>query len=142
MNPSTMKRVFRLLIRLYPADVREQFGAEMLAVLEASSTEAGGFGHPLRECGGLLRGAIWARCQRLRLPPVAVGLVVAAVTQWLLYTILLRLLPSMPVPTSAIERNNQLTLGLMAVAVLLVIIPLTVVLTRGIQRPARKHRLR
>jgi hypothetical protein len=136
-----MKRIFRLILRLYPSDWQQEFGAEMLAVLDASSVGAQ-FPHLLHEGTGLLLGALRARCQHLRIPPLAVGLLIAALTQWLLYTMILRVLPLAPHPEATLDRYGQLALGLMAVAVLLVIIPLTVLLTRGIQRPARKPRFR
>jgi hypothetical protein len=66
-----LTRIYRLLLRLYPKDHREQFGAEMESVFEEAAEEWRGRGPTvhaafrIREFAGLLAGAAAARFGKL-----------------------------------------------------------------------------
>jgi hypothetical protein len=67
----SLTKIYRFLLRLYPRDQREQFGAEMEAVFRQASGErrgrgaAGYAGFAMREFAGLLAGAAAARFGKL-----------------------------------------------------------------------------
>ena len=58
-----MTRLFNLLILLYPAEYRAEFGAEMRAVFLAIANSHNR--SALSECVGLIRGAVAEHCQRV-----------------------------------------------------------------------------
>jgi hypothetical protein len=72
-----LTRIYRLLLGLYPADEREQFGAEMEAVFRQAAQEYRGRGSgvyawfAVREFAGLLAGAAAARFEKLARRPAA-----------------------------------------------------------------------
>ncbi len=87
-----MLRVFDLLLLLYPAEYRAEFGAEMRAVflaLAASARPRWRFCR--RECLGLLEGSLreQGRSLKQRAAPLACGALVASGGQFLLYFYLL-----------------------------------------------------
>ena len=52
-----MQRIFELLLRLYPADYRAVFGAEMLSTFDRTTVNRHGRRFLLQELAGLLTGA-------------------------------------------------------------------------------------
>jgi len=135
--------LYRLLLRLYPKHVREEFGDEMLAVFNAATHDGGGLWFLLRECGGVVRGAAHERSISPRWASAVAGLSVAFVANWLLYSFFDRQVQRVSsVIRSASVQDDQLALASMALATVLLIVPLTVLACRETQRSVDRKRFR
>ena len=87
-----MGRSFDLLMRLYPAEFRVEFGGEMRTVfLALAKSRRPGWRFWANECRGLLEGAAIARCRQFaRLAPsLAGGAILASGLQFAIYGCLL-----------------------------------------------------
>lgn len=92
-----LRRVFQLLMRLYPAEHRRVFGAEMLAVFDRAAAERRAQGRAavarfaFAEVMGVLHAAPaeWCACMRLPAAPLAAGVIAAALMHLMIYEQLL-----------------------------------------------------
>ena len=135
--------LYRLLLRFYPRQVREEFGDEMLAVFNAATHDGGGLWFLLRECGGMIRGAAHERSISPRWASAVAGLSVAFVSNWILYSFFDRQVQRVSrVVQGASVEDDQLALGIMALSALLLMVPLIVLACRETQRSVDRKRFR
>jgi hypothetical protein len=140
-----MTRLYRLLLRLYPREIRDEFGDEMTAVFSAVAHDGGGLWFLLRECSGLVHGAARERPVSPVWLSAMGGIVIALVTHWLLYSLFGGLLSGVGINNELRRsslQSDQLELALMALAALLFIVPMVVVACQQLQRALDAARLR
>ncbi len=136
-----MRRVYRMLLQLYPHEHRLQFGEEMFAVFirVADERRAQGWVTYLRfvvtECIGLLSGACGEWPRRISLAPALGGIAVAAVLHAGFYAAVWKCLRGIgaivdrtAIP-SADPRAPALTLAMLSVTILLCLLPVVVLLS-------------
>jgi len=137
------RELYRLLLRLYPRHIRDEFGDEMLAVFSAAAHDGGGLWFLLRECLGAVHGAARERTFAPALGPAIAGVAIAAALHWMLYSWLGRLLSTAATRLSGpLVHEDVLELAVMGLFALLFLIPLIVLLGREIQRDIERKRLR
>lgn len=85
-----MARLFEILLRLYPAEYRAEFGAEMRAVFLALTASRRGAGFVCAETLGFIHGALYEHARRLGqlAPSLAGGAVFASGLHVLMYSLL------------------------------------------------------